>query len=120
MNRKLQSKLLARAIFLSALAVHLLPAASHGPKRFAWLANDANNTYDNATLAGIRDVVHLTGATVDPFYAGFDPATQLSQCHQALTSGLYDGIFVEAADAVAIEPCVAAARAKHIPVVATD
>ena len=106
-------------LFLTLSAVALTAAPPHG-RRFAWLANDPNNSYDNATLAGIREVVGFTGATVDPFFAGFDPATQLAQCRQALASGLYSGLFIEAADAVAIEPCVALAHSKKIPVVATD
>jgi ABC-type sugar transport system substrate-binding protein len=109
-----------RLIILFTLAATMLPAANHPRQRFAWLANDPNNTYDAATLAGIRDVVGVAGATVDPFYAGFDPDTQLVQCHEVIASGLYDGLFVEAADPVAIEPCVAEAKKKHLPVVATD
>lgn len=92
----------------------------HGAhRRFAWLANDPGNTYDAATLAGIRDVAGAH-ATVDPFYAGFDPATQLAQCYSALATHRYDGLFIEAASATGIEPCVARARRAGIPVVATD
>lgn len=95
--------------------------AGHGAHlRFAWLANDPGNTYDNATLAGIRDVAAKSHSTVDPFYAGFDPDTQLAQCFAALDSGSYDGIFIEAASGTGIEPCVAEAHQAGIPVVATD
>jgi ABC-type sugar transport system substrate-binding protein len=107
--------LLTAAIF--AVPMMLTAAA---PPRFAWLANDPANTYDAATLAGIRDLVGLVRATVDPFYAGFDGPTQLAQCRAALASRLYDGLFIEAADAVGIEPCVAEAKQRNVPVVATD
>ena len=107
--------------FVAALLIFPAVMAAAGPhQRFAWLANDPANTYDAATLAGIRDVVGVLKATVDPFYAGFDPTVQLAQCHAALVSGLYDGLFIEAADGVAIEPCVAEAKQHHVPVVATD
>src|SRR5215472_15350811 len=89
-------------------------------RRFAWLANDPTNTYDNATLAGIQDVVGVLGHAVDPFYAGFDLKTQLAQCRQALHTHRYSGLFVDADDAVGIEPCVAEARREGVPVVAID
>jgi ribose transport system substrate-binding protein len=88
--------------------------------RFAWLANDPANTYDNATLAGIGDVAGALGYAVDPLYAGFDLNTQLSQCRAALQSHRYDGFFVGADDAVGIEPCVAEAHRARVPVVAID
>lgn len=87
---------------------------------FAWLANDPNNSYDNATLAGIRDVFTPMGWTVETYFAGFNGTTQLAQCRQAIATKRYTGFFIEAADAVGILPCVAEARQKGIPVVATD
>ncbi len=108
------------SVLLCVAPLAMADMAGQPHKRFAWLANDPNNTYDNATLAGIKDVTGNVGHTVDPFYAGFDPSTQLQQCMDALHSRKYDGLFVESADAVAIEPCVAEARQKGVPVVATD
>lgn len=120
--------LLKSAIIRAALAcaaVLALAPAIHAekPERsriYAWLANDPNNTYDNATLAGLRDVLTPTGATVEPYFAGFNAATQLSQCRAAIAANKYIGFFVSAADAVAIIPCVTEAKQKGIPVVATD
>jgi ribose transport system substrate-binding protein len=91
------------------------------PRRvFAWLANDPNNTYDNATLAGLREVMTPTGATVETYFAGFNGTTQLAQCRAALALNKYTGLFISAADAVGIIPCVTEAKAKGVPVVATD
>ena len=96
-------------------------ALADPPRRvFAWLANDPNNTYDNATLAGLREVMTPTGATVEPYFAGFNGATQLAQCRAALALNKSTGLFVSAADAVGIIPCVTEAKAKCVPVVATD
>ena len=74
--------------YILAAAILSLPMmlTAAAPPRFAWLANDPANTYDAATLAGIRDITGLVHATVDPFYAGFDGPTQLAQCRQALAS----------------------------------
>ena len=55
------------------------------------LANDPANTYDNAIRAGIESVTARTHSTLVAFFAGFDPATQLAQCTDALASGGYDG-----------------------------
>lgn len=107
---------------LAAFGVPTFAAADqdHTARRFAWLANDPTNTYDNATLAGIRNAASVLGQTVDPFYAGFDINQQLAQCQTAIQAGIYSGLFVEADDPVGIEPCVAEAHKAGIPVVATD
>jgi ribose transport system substrate-binding protein len=88
--------------------------------RFAWLANDPANTYDAATLAGIREVAAESKSTVDPMYDGFDLPTQLDQCRQAVASGIYEGLFITAADPVGIEPCVSNAQHHDVAVVAVD
>ena len=88
--------------------------------RFAWLANDPANPYDNAILGGIRDAAAKSHSTVDPFFAGFDPDTQLSQCFSALQTGQYDGLLVIAASPTGILPCVDAARNANVKVVAVD
>ena len=86
------------ALFVLAASTLVIAAVARPPNRYAWLANGPNNTYDNATLAGIREIANLTGTVVDPFYAGIDPVTQLGHCQQAIGSGLYSGIFVESDD----------------------
>lgn len=88
--------------------------------RFAWLANDPANAYDNAILAGIEQVAAKARSTVDVFFAGFDPSVQLQQCHDALGTGGYDALIVIAADPIGIIPCVDAARAAGVAVAAVD
>ena len=93
----------------------------HGAQfRLAWLANDPNNAYDNAILAGIESVAVRSQSSVDAFFAGFDPATQLGQCLDAVSSGSYDGLIIIAASPIEIIPCVEAAHAAGIPVAAVD
>lgn len=93
----------------------------HGAQfRLAWLANDPNNAYDNAILAGIESVAARSRSTVRAFFAGFDPATQLTQCVDAVSSGSYDGLIIVAASPTEIIPCVEAAHAAGIPVAAVD
>lgn len=109
-----------------SLVVAASPAAAkrdggHGSHfRFAWLANDPGNEYDNAILAGIRAEAAKSQSTVDPYFAGFDPAVQLVQCQEAIASGLYDGLIVIAASATDIVPCVDQARAAGVAVAAVD
>ncbi|HEX2698759.1 MAG TPA: substrate-binding domain-containing protein [Acidimicrobiales bacterium] len=88
--------------------------------RFAWLANDPANSYDNAIRAGIEEVAAKAHSTVDPFFAGFDPALQLAQCTDALAAGGYDALIVIAADPLGIVPCVEAARAAGVAVASVD
>jgi ribose transport system substrate-binding protein len=95
--------------------------AGHGAQfHFAWLANDPANTYDNAIRLGIESVAARSHSTVDAFFAGFDPATQLAQCGAAVSSGDYDALIVMAASATEIVPCVEQARDAGIPVAAVD
>ena len=115
---------LAAAVLAALAPARSLPAGDgpgHGAHfRLAWLANDPSNQYDNAILAGIESVAARSRSTVDAFYAGFDPATQLTQCQEAVSSGSYDGLIVIAASPTEIIPCVEAARAAGIPVAAVD
>jgi ABC-type sugar transport system substrate-binding protein len=114
--------LMAALFWMAPLAAELdgsVPAhVQH--RRLAWLANDPTNTYDNATYAGMTDIAGALGYAVEAFYAGFDLSTQLAQCHQALRSNRYDGLLIDADDAVGIEPCVAEADQAAVPVVAID
>jgi ribose transport system substrate-binding protein len=87
--------------------------------RLAWLANDPANTYDQAMLQGARDRAGSTG-TVTPFYAGYDPALQLSQCLDVVDNDDYDAVLMVTDDAVGILPCLDEADYEHVPVVALD
>lgn len=88
--------------------------------RIAWLGSDPANTYDAAILAGVADVAAASRASVTPHYSYFDPALQLDQCLEVVRRRRADALVVIAVDAVGIAPCVAAARARRIPVVAAD
>lgn len=98
--------------------------ARHGNRRrlkIAWLNSDPANLYDAANLAGVRSVAAADGRTsVTPFYSFFDPALQLEQCLDVVDDRRHDAIVIIPVDSVGILPCVAAARARHIPVVASD
>ncbi|MCE9575739.1 MAG: sugar ABC transporter substrate-binding protein [Deltaproteobacteria bacterium] len=97
------------------------PACRPGrPVSIAWLGNDPGNTYDNASLDASTAVAAATRSTVTPFYAGFDPATQLAQCRAAVRTHRYDALVVIPDDSVGIAGCVAEARHRGIPVVAAD
>lgn len=125
-RRSRRSAALTTAL-LALLATTAGPATAspggngHGARfRIAWLANDPTNSYDNAIRSGIEQVFAQSNSTVDPFYAGFDPATQSTQCQQALASHEYDALIIMAASPTEIAPCVAAANAAGVLVTATD
>jgi ribose transport system substrate-binding protein len=112
---------LALSLGVAASPAQARKDPGHGGRfRFAWLANDPANEYDNAILAGIRSEADKSKSTVDPYFAGFDPPTQLAQCHEALSSGAYDALLVIAASPTGILPCVAEARDAGVPVAAVD
>jgi ribose transport system substrate-binding protein len=105
----------------AAKTQHPSPDAGHGAHfRFAWLANDPANSYDNAIFAGIESVAARSQSTIETFFAAFDPATQLAQCDQAVSSSRYDGLIIIAASATEILPCVERAQAAGIAVAAVD
>lgn len=89
--------------------------------RIAWLDGDPANLYDGANLDGVRSVAAADGRTaITPFYSFFDPALQLEQCLDVVEARRYDAILIIPVDGTGIRPCVDAARAHHIPVVASD
>jgi ribose transport system substrate-binding protein len=114
---------------VSLLLVLLVVALCGGPVqaqpaqenvRIAWLANDPANTYDQAIGDGIMQMARRAGGTVTPFYAGFDPATQLAQCQDAVASGDFDALILMAASPTESIPCVDLAAAAGIPVAGAD
>ena len=123
MRRHLLATAMAATAALASVApVGAAPGGSgHGAQfRLAWLANDPANQYDNAIRAGIEEEAAKAHATVDAFFAGFDPGVQLEQCAAALDAGVYSALLIIAADPIAILPCVEAARAAGVPVAAVD
>jgi len=105
-----------------ALSHHHHHHVHHDHRRLdvAWLGNDPANTYDNANLDGAKAVASADNARVTPFYAGFDPVTQLDQCFEVVESCHYDAIVIIPNDPIGIIPCVEAAADDGVPVVATD
>jgi ribose transport system substrate-binding protein len=123
MRRRVVATAMAAAAALGSVApVGAAPGGNgHGAQfRLAWLANDPANQYDNAIRAGIEEEAARAHATVDAFFAGFDPGVQLAQCDAALDSGVYSALLIIAADPIAIIPCVEAAHAAGVPVAAVD
>lgn len=88
--------------------------------RIAWLANDQFNTYDGAAIEGGTEVANANRASIETYFAGFDPDVQLDQCMSAVRSKRYDALIVMPADSVGIIPCVREAKRRDIPVVAVD
>lgn len=108
---------------ISALSFFLTQAATgcgNSPVRIAWLAADPSNTYDNANLAGATESANRLNATIQPFYAAFNPVKQLDQCNQAVASGNFDAIVILPATADGLIPCVSNAQSRKMPVVAAD
>lgn len=97
-----------------------LGSSGSPPVRVAWLGNDSSNSYDNANRDAAAVTSLLLNATLTPFYSGWDPQVQLSQCYDAVRSGEFDALIILAADANGIVPCVAEADQRGIPVVASD
>ncbi len=96
-------------------------AALNPQLRLAWLGNSPTNTYDVAIREAAGAVALVEGGgKVTPFYALWNPATQLNQCLAAVQSESFDAILVLADDSAGIVQCVTEAEARGIPVVALD
>lgn len=57
------------------------------------------------------------GATLETFSANDDPALQLRQCQDAIASGKFEGMLLNAVDNVAILPCIKQAASEGMKVV---
>lgn len=57
------------------------------------------------------------GATLETFSANDDPSLQLRQCQDAIASGNFEGILLNAVDNVAILPCIKQAASEGMKVV---
>ncbi len=110
------------ALALSALSMLALPQSAEAcpQERVAWLSSTTTNLYDQTNLEGAMDIASWMGAEVVPFYSNFDVNVQLTQCFEIVNSGDYDAIVVQPATSTGLLPCVAAAGAAGIPVVASD
>ncbi len=79
-----------------------------------------NNEYVSAAEKGVRDIIEGAGGTVQAFDAGFDPAEQLNQVQDAITSGGFDAFIIYSVDGVGITVGVDAAAEAKIPVISLD
>jgi ribose transport system substrate-binding protein len=80
----------------------------------------ANFDYQQAEVQGMNSVLKKAGGSVRLFNANFDPAVQTTQCQDAVASGRYNAIILTGVSGPTSIPCVKAAAAAKIPVVAID
>jgi ribose transport system substrate-binding protein len=76
--------------------------------------------YQQAAEAGLKVGVKPSGGSVTVFNAAFDPQKQQKQCEDAVTSGRYNVIALAAVSPPTGVPCVKAAKAAGIPVIALE
>ena len=86
----------------------------------AYLSFAVANTYDAPMLAAAKAVAASDNATVKVFDANNNPATQLSQLQNAITSGNYQGIITQPIISTNLIPLVQQAVGKGIKVVNID
>jgi ABC-type sugar transport system substrate-binding protein len=72
--------------------------------------------YVQAEQKGLEGVVKPAGGSVRLFNANFDPQKLIQQCQDAVNSGRYNAILLASVTPPTGVPCVAAAKAKNIPV----
>jgi ribose transport system substrate-binding protein len=94
-------------------------ASSNKPVHAAFL-NVSITSFTKPMMAGLDAQAAKSGATVDKFSAENDPQKQLTQCQDAIASGKYNAIIVDAVDNAAIVPCIKQAAAAKIATVALD
>lgn len=104
----------------SSTSTEATASASHRPLKLAFFAVDANNTYSQATLEGIKEVADDAGATVTVFDGKFDVPTQLSQIESAITAGDFDGLIIHPVDGNSLVGAVTDAIAAGVSVGTTN
>lgn len=96
-------------------------SASNGKTlHLAYLSFAVQNSYDAPMLAAAKKAAAGSNAKITVFDANNSAQTQFSQFQDAIASGKYDGILVQAVDGSALLPLVAQATSKSIKVVALD
>ncbi len=88
--------------------------------KLAFFSAATNNTYLQAGIKGAQDAAQEYGATIDVFDGAFDGAKQLNQVTQAVSSGKYDGIVLEAINSQQLCSAVDAAIAAGLAVGLTN
>ncbi len=93
---------LTTATLLAALAGGLAACGSSGgsggKERIAFFSDSLDNAYLQAGAAAAKAVAAREGAQLDVISAGWDANKQLNQVQDAMTSGRYDALVVEALD----------------------
>ena len=90
-------------------------SSSSGGLRIAFLAAGVDATYTPAQVSGLEKG---SGGKVTTFNPQYDPATQLSQCQDAISQQRYDAIVITALNNSSALPCAKAAVAAKIPLIA--
>ena len=116
-----------RLITLTAVAALGLPLAACGSSgsssstpstrsalRIAFLAAGVDATYTPAQVSGLEQG---SGGKVTTFNPQFDPATQLSQCQDAISQQRYDAIVITPLNNSSALPCAKAAHAAKMPLI---
>lgn len=88
--------------------------------QLAYMSFAVQNSYDAPMLDAARSVAAKNNATLTVFDANNSGQTQFSQMQDAIASGKYDGIMVQAVNGAGIVPQVQSALTKNIKVVAFD
>ena len=78
------------------------------------------NEYTAATERGAREVIEANGGNMEVFTASFDPAEQLNQIQDAITSGNFDAFIIYPIDGIGVTVGVDAAAEAGIQVIALD
>lgn len=104
----------------SAAAVSEEPADAGEPVNVAYLSFAVANTYDEPMLAAAQAVADASNATVTVFDAANDPDKQFSQLQDAVSSGTFDAIIVQAINGTGLIPQIEEAIAQGIKVVVMD
>jgi ribose transport system substrate-binding protein len=76
--------------------------------------------YQQAEVAGMKEAFKASGSSLTTFSANFDPTKQQKQCTDAISSGRFNVIVLASVTPPTGVPCVTAAKAAGIPVVAME
>jgi ribose transport system substrate-binding protein len=93
--------------------------ASGKPAKVAYITYDYAD-YQQAEQSGLKAAVSPGGGSVTLFNANFDPQALQQQCKDAVSSGRYNVIVLSPVTPPTGVPCVVAAKAAGIPVVAME
>lgn len=109
-------------VTLSLLVVFVLAGASvaqEGPD-IALFLSIGNNEYNRSVERGVREVIEAVGGTVTDFDPNFDPAEQMNQLQDAITSERFDAFIVYSVDGVGMTAGADEAAAAGIPLISVD